>query len=87
MYDFTQFKTARTFGDDIKNGAMTIDIAKDEQNELPPKVIEFNIYIKPRNSDIAKEKPDVIINTKILREEKCYIVVPRVEYFHYHINR
>ena len=66
---------------------MAIDIAKDEQNELPPKVIEFNIYIKPRNSDIAKGKADVIINMKTLREEKCYIVVPRVEYFHYHINR
>ena len=55
MYDFTKFKTTQTFGDDIKNGAMTMCTAKDEQNELAQKLIEFNIYIEQRNPDTTKK--------------------------------
>ena len=55
MYDFTNFKTTQSFRDDIKNGAMTKGMAKDEQNELAQKVIEFNIYIKQRNPDMTKK--------------------------------
>ena len=55
MYDFTKFKTTQTFGDDIKNGAMTMCMAKDVQNELAQKLIEFNIYIKQRNPDTTKK--------------------------------
>ena len=30
-------------------------MAKDEQNELTQKLIEFNIYIKQRNPDMTKK--------------------------------
>ena len=61
-YDFTKDKTIHAFGDDIKKGVITMDKANDEQNKLAQKIREFKSNTKPRNSNMMKEKSDVINN-------------------------
>ena len=53
------------FGD-IKKGAMTTDMENDNENKLAEKIKEFNSSTKPRSTNMAKEKSDVINNVKTL---------------------
>ena len=62
----TKCKTIRAFGDDIKNGDINMDKAFDEQNKLIQKIKELKRNTKPRNSNIVKEKSDVINNVMAL---------------------
>ena len=55
-YDFKKIKVIRTFGDAIKNGTITMYMAKDKQKQLAKSVREFTRKTKPSNCNIRKEK-------------------------------
>ena len=59
-----------TFGDDIKNGEMTIDKATNEQNKLKQKIKELKRNAKPKNPKMIKEKSDVKNNAIALLKGK-----------------
>ena len=40
-YDFTRDRNILAFGDDVKNGDITIDTANDEQNNSAQEIREF----------------------------------------------
>ena len=58
----------RTFGDDVKNGVMTIDAANEEQNQFAQKV-----NIKPGHPYMTKEKFDVMKNANTLLKGRIMV--------------
>ena len=48
-YDFRKFKTIRTFGNEIKNNVINLDMTNNEQNELLKYIDEFNSRTRPQN--------------------------------------
>ena len=48
-YDFRKFKTIRTFGNEIKNNFINLDMTNNEQNELLKYINEFNSRTRPQN--------------------------------------
>ena len=48
-------KIIRAFGDNIKNGNITMNKASNEQNKLPQKIKKFKSNTKPRNSNMIKK--------------------------------
>ena len=42
MYDFQQFETLRSFGDNIYTGKISIDEDEMDQNNLLENMVEFN---------------------------------------------
>ena len=55
-YDFKKIEVIGTFGDAIKNGTITMYMAKDKQKQLAKSVRELTRKTKPSNSNIRKEK-------------------------------
>ena len=47
--DFRKFKTIRTFGNEIKNNVINLDMTNNEQNELLKYIDEFNSRTRPQN--------------------------------------
>ena len=48
-YDFRNFKTIRTFGNEIRNNIISLDTANIEQANLLSYIYDFTKKIKPRN--------------------------------------
>ena len=48
-YDFRNFKTIRTFGNDIRNNVITLDTANIEQVNLLSYIYDFSKKTRPRN--------------------------------------
>ena len=64
-YDFRNFKTIRTFGNEIRNNVITLDTGNIEQTNLLSYVYDFSKKTRPRNpaqKHQIKTKPN--INTK-----------------------
>ena len=54
QYDFARYKTICAFGDDIKNGVITMDKANDEQSKFTQKIREFKSNSK-RQTNVSKK--------------------------------
>ena len=59
IYDFAKFEIVQIFGDAIKNGVITTDIANDKVQQLATKIKEFANSTKPRNVNMKKVKQSI----------------------------
>ena len=59
-YDFRNFKTIRTFGDEIRNNVITLDTANIEQTNLLSYVYDFSRKKRPRNPEQRQLKADIV---------------------------
>ena len=57
-YDFRNFKTIRTFGNEIRNNVISLDTANIEQANLLNYISDF-MKTKPRNSEKRRLRADV----------------------------
>ena len=55
-YDFKEFQTIRTFGEDIYNGEISLDEAGKYQWDLADKINDFIKKTKPQNEEKKREK-------------------------------
>ena len=58
-YDFRNFKTIRTFGNDIRNNVISLDTANIEQANLLSYIYDFMKKTKPRDPEQKRIKSDV----------------------------
>ena len=59
-YDFRNFKTIRTFGNEIRNNIISLDTANIEQTNLLSYIYDFTKKTKPRNPTQKKLRSDVL---------------------------
>ena len=59
-YDFTNFKTIRAFGNEIRNNIISLDTANIEQANLLSYINDFIRKTKPRNPEKRKLGSDVL---------------------------
>ena len=59
-YDFRNFKTIRTFGNEIRNNVISLDTANIEQTNLLSYIYDFTKKTKPRNPAQKKLRDDVL---------------------------
>ena len=59
-YDFINFKTIRTFGNEIRNNVITLDTANIEQANLLSYVYDFSKKTRPRNPAQRQLKADIV---------------------------
>ena len=57
-YDFLQYETIRSFGENIYNGKMNIDKAEMDRGYLLKKLVEFNNKSIPRTIEEKDKKRD-----------------------------
>ena len=55
-YNFKNFQTIRTFGDDIYNGEITLEEANKSQEKLMNEIDKFNKRTRPKNDEKKAEK-------------------------------
>ena len=58
-YDFKNFPTIRTFGEDIYDGEITIEEADRNQLHLARKITDFNMKTRPKSERKKQEKENV----------------------------
>ena len=58
-YDFRNFKTIHTFGNDIRNNVISLDTANIEQANLLSYIYDFMKKTKPRDPEQKRIKSDV----------------------------
>ena len=56
MYDFQQYETIRSFGDNIYTGKINIDEAEMDQSNLFKNIVEFNNKFRPRTTEGKDQK-------------------------------
>ena len=59
-YDFRNFKTIRTFGNEIRNNVITLDTENIEQTNLLSYVYDFSKKPRPRNPAQKQLKVDIV---------------------------
>ena len=59
-YDFRNFKTIHTFGNEIRNNVITLDTANIEQTNLLSYVYDFSKETRPRNPAQKQLKADIV---------------------------
>ena len=59
-YDFRNFKTIHTFGNEIRNNVITFDTANIEQVNLLSYVYDFSKKTRPRNPAQRQLKADIV---------------------------
>ena len=59
-YDFRNFKTIHTFGNEIRNNVITLDTANIEQTNLLNYVYDFSKKTRPRNPAQKQLKADIV---------------------------
>ena len=59
-YDFRNFETIRTFGNEIRNNVITLDTANIEQANLLSYVYDFSRKTRPRNPAQRQLKSDIV---------------------------
>ena len=59
-YDFRNFKTIRTFGNEIRNNVITLDTENIEQTNLLSYVYHFSKKTRPRNPAQKQLKADIV---------------------------
>ena len=55
IYDFQQYETTRSFGDNIYTGKINVDEAEMDQSNIIKNIVEFNYKSRPRIIE-AKDK-------------------------------
>ena len=85
MYDFRNFKTIRTFGEDIYEGEITSEDADKDQLDLSNKIKNFYDKARPKNKKKKKKKRKKEITLHTLYEFynalKWLLMVLKVKYF------
>ena len=59
-YDFRNFKTICTFGNEVRNNVISLDTANIEQANLLSYVYDFSKKTRPRNPAQRKLKADIV---------------------------
>ena len=54
-FNFNEFKTIRSFGEDMYNSKITIDEANRKQADLLEYIVNFNNKTRPKNKDDKKK--------------------------------
>ena len=67
-YDFRNFKTIRTFGNEIRNNVISLDTANLEQTNLLSYINDFTKKTKPQNPAQKKLRADVLDSVTSLIE-------------------
>ena len=65
-YDFRNFKTIRTFGNEIRNNVISLDTANIEQTSLLSYINDFTKKTKPRNPAQKKLRAEVLDSVTLL---------------------
>ena len=62
--NFNEFKTIRSFGENIYSGKITINKANQEQTDLLEHILNFNYKTRPKNKDDKKSRKNVFNTAK-----------------------
>ena len=55
IYDFQQFETIRSFGDNVYTGKISIDEAENDRANLVEKMVKLNNKTRPKRKKIRKK--------------------------------
>ena len=73
-YDFRNFKTIRTFGNEIRNNVISLDTANIEQVNLLSYVYDFSKKTRPPNPAQRQLKADVVDNVTSLVQGREMVI-------------
>ena len=73
-YDFRNFKTIRTFGNEIRNNVISLDTANIEQANLLSYIYDFTKITRPRNPEQRKLKSDVVDSVTSLVQGRKMVI-------------
>ena len=73
-YDFRNFKTIRTFGNEIRNNVISLDTANIEQATLLSYVYDFSRKTRPRNTAQRQLKADIVDSVTTLIEGREMVI-------------
>ena len=73
-YDFRNFKTIRTFGNEIRNNVITLDTANIEQANLLSYVYDFSKKTRPRNPAQRQLKAGIVDNVTSLVQGREMVI-------------
>ena len=73
-YDFRNFKTIRTFGNEIRNNVITSDTANIEQANLLSYVYNFSRKTRPRNPAQRQLKADIVYSVTSLVQGREMVI-------------
>ena len=82
-YDFRNFQTIRTFGEDIYEGEITFEEADEDKSDLLNSIRDFKNKTRPQNNRKKNKKKKLFLKICIifLRVEKKFLMVLKVKYF------
>ena len=73
-YDFRNFKTTRTFGNEIRNNVISLDTANIEQLNLLSHIYDFTKKTKPRNPAQKQVRAEVLDSVTSLVEGREMVI-------------
>ena len=73
-YDFRNFKTIPTFGNEIRNNVISLDTANIEQANLLSHVYDFSKKTRPRNPAQRQLKADIIDSVNLLVQGREMVI-------------
>ena len=73
-YDFRNFKTIRTFGNEIRNNVISLDTANIEQANLLSYVYDFSKKTRPRNPAQRQLKADIVDSVTSLAQGREMVI-------------
>ena len=81
-YDFSNFKTIRTFGRNIYEDAISLEEANEDQSDLVNEIKKFSNKTRPQNDD-KNEKKKLFLKACIIfvTVEKKFLMDLRTKYF------
>ena len=71
-YDFQQYETIRSFGENIYDRKITTDEVEEDQSNLLKNIVEFNEKSIPRTKEGKDKKQDTYESTYALHEEQIF---------------
>ena len=82
-YDFRNFQTIRTFGEDIYEGEITFEEADEDKSDLLNSIRDFKNKTRPQNNRKENKKKKLFLKICVifLRVEKKFLMVLKVKYF------
>ena len=82
IYDFQQYETIRTFGDNIYTAKINIYEAEMNQTNILKKIVDFNNKSRPRTIEGNDKKKIIMkVHTLFVKIENYFLMLPKVEYF------
>ena len=79
--DFAKFKYIQSFGDTIRNGIITMDMANDEEEQLAKKIREYASNTKLKHVNKKKNRAFKIRHWHFSKEKKPLYILLDVGYF------